>query len=490
VANEAEANDAFDEITYSKGQSFLRMLESWLGEAKFRDGIRAYMKTHAYSSTTTADLWTALQDASGEPVRGMAQAWTEQPGFPLVTVRRASPDAPLQLAQERFAIHQNRPKALQWKVPIVVGGAPAADKSRVVLLEEKRMSAPVEANGPVKINLGDVGYYRAEYGEENGLRDALESSIAQLQEADRLNILNDTWALVEAKRASVNRYLELVARVAKDESPVIVGQFAETIASIDDLRRPTKDDDQFTHWAIGLLRAHFDRLGWEPRQAESPLDAQLRGALIAILGKLGDEQVRAAAFARFADFLKEPSSLRGDLRAAVFSIVGRFGDATQHGQLHELARKADSFELKRALYGGMSSSSNPALVNNTLALALTDELIPTEAARLVQRVANADEHPDLAWAFAKKNLPALHAKVSSLTINEYVPDLFRAFHDAARADELEKFARSKLPVASRPSVAKAVDEIRFKAELKARILPTVEAWCGERLKTSVKPSAS
>src|SRR2546423_1957514 len=46
VATEAEANGAFDDITYKKGQSFLRMLESFLGEDVFREGIRRYMAAH------------------------------------------------------------------------------------------------------------------------------------------------------------------------------------------------------------------------------------------------------------------------------------------------------------------------------------------------------------------------------------------------------------------------------------------------------------
>jgi aminopeptidase N len=486
VTNEAEANDAFDEITYSKGQSFLRMLESWLGEAKFRDGIRAYMKRHAYSSTTTADLWTALEKASGQPVRGMAKGWTEQPGFPVVMVKRASGDGALALTQQRFTIHQNRPKPLQWKIPVVLGGALEPDKARVVLLEGKTRTTRTESGSPAKINIGDVGYYRAEYADDAGLRMPLERIVAKLTEADRLNLLNDAWALVQANRAPIERYLNLVATLANDDSPVIVGQFVETIAFIDHLRRPGKTDDLFTRWAIALLRAHLDRLGWEPRAGESPLDAQLRGALINILGKLDDERVRTVAFERFGTFVKEPSSLPGDLRDAVLSIVGRFGDASQHAQLHEVARKVDSFELKRALYAAMASAQDATLVQDTLKLALTDELIPTEAARLVQRVAGADEHPDLAWTFAKNNLEALHAKVSSLTQNEYVPDLFRVFHETQRADELESFARAKLPPATAPNVAKAADEIRFKAELKTRILPKIEAWCREHVENGGK----
>src|SRR4029079_13283584 len=89
IETEAEANSAFDDITYKKGQSFLRMLESFLGEDVFRDGIRQYIAAHEYSNTTTADLWTALSDTSKKSVAEIAAGWTEQPGFPVVSVKRA-----------------------------------------------------------------------------------------------------------------------------------------------------------------------------------------------------------------------------------------------------------------------------------------------------------------------------------------------------------------------------------------------------------------
>jgi aminopeptidase N len=222
----------------------------------------------------------------------------------------------------------------------------------------------------------------------------------------------------------------------------------------------------------------------EPKPGESPLDTQTRTTLLSTLGKLGDARVREFAFVRFASFQKDPASLPGDLREAVLSIVGRYGSADDHATLHELARKADSFELKRTLYSAMAATRDPELAKKTLALALTDELVPTEAARLVQRVARADEHPQLAWAFAKEHLDALHAKLSSLNINEYIPDLFQVFHDAGRAEELEKFARAKLPRETATNVAEAVDEIRFKAELKARILPEIAKWTAGHVKAS------
>src|SRR5256714_2760739 len=117
VANEAEANSAFDDITYKKGQSFLRMLESFLGEETFRDGIRRYMQAHKYSNSTTADLWNALREASGNPVVEIAAGWTEQPGFPVVNVKRKA-NGKIALSQERFTINFHDNRGTTWKIPL------------------------------------------------------------------------------------------------------------------------------------------------------------------------------------------------------------------------------------------------------------------------------------------------------------------------------------------------------------------------------------
>ena len=117
VATEVEANSAFDDITYKKGQSFLRMLESFLGEDVFRDGIRRYIAAHKYSNTTTADLWNALSDASNKSVGEIAAGWTEQPGFPVVTVKREA-DGKVRLTQERFTVNFKNAPPLLWQIPL------------------------------------------------------------------------------------------------------------------------------------------------------------------------------------------------------------------------------------------------------------------------------------------------------------------------------------------------------------------------------------
>lgn len=483
VATESEADDAFDEITYQKGEAVLRMLESWLGEESFCDGIRAYMRAHAYGSTTTADLWQSLEKESGKSVRSFAAGWTEQPGFPVVLLSELPKggNVAVQFEQERFTIHQKNPASLRWEIPVIYGPAGAPHRAMLALLTERvQPGANVEAETAIKANLGDVGYYRAAY--DAPLSKRLRKAAPHLAEADRLNILNDAWAMAQAGRASATDYLDLVAALSDDRSPTVLGQMIGVFWSIDGLERGTSNRDGFRAWACGFLRPHFERLGWDAKPDESPLETELRSSLISMLGIFGSEDIIREARARFAGYLTNSSSLNGNLREPVFSIIGREANATTWDQLHTLAKQEESFEQKRTLYSALSSAHDPKLAAQTLALSLTDELIALDATRLVQRVAHEGEQPETAWAFAREHLDALLAKLPSLQANKFVPHIFEAFDDASRAAELEAFAEKNLPPSVGPSVAKTADEIRFRAEFKARALPQIDAWWQARLR--------
>ena len=88
----------FDVLTYEKGCGVLRMLEQHIGPEVFRDGVRTYLKAHAYGNTVTSDLWDALEDASGAPVRDVMDTFILQGGHPLVSLHGDT------LSQQPFAL--------------------------------------------------------------------------------------------------------------------------------------------------------------------------------------------------------------------------------------------------------------------------------------------------------------------------------------------------------------------------------------------------
>ena len=103
VRTAAEAEEMFDALTYEKGASVLRMLEQFLGEDVFRQGIRDYIGAHQYGNAAAADLWQALAKASGQPVPAIANDWFTKPGFPMLTVKAPAGDFRHALAEH--AVH-------------------------------------------------------------------------------------------------------------------------------------------------------------------------------------------------------------------------------------------------------------------------------------------------------------------------------------------------------------------------------------------------
>src|SRR6201996_3808925 len=97
-----EINQIFDDISYSKGSCVLRMISKYLGEDVFMEGIRIYLKRHAYGNTQTGDLWAALSQASGKDVGKVMDIWTKQVGFPVITVTENEKEQTISLKQNRF----------------------------------------------------------------------------------------------------------------------------------------------------------------------------------------------------------------------------------------------------------------------------------------------------------------------------------------------------------------------------------------------------
>ena len=131
-------------------------------------------------------------------------------------------------------------------------------------------------------------------------------------------------------------------------------------------------------------------------------------------------------------------------------------------------------------YDALAQATDPKLVRKTLQIAVTDELPTSRAIFLVGKVARWSDHPEIAWQFAKANMKALLAKADALAINNYAPSLFAFFSDRARANELKAYAKANLPASSATDVAKAVDEVEFRAEFKSRMLPQLSNWIEQR----------
>jgi aminopeptidase N len=489
VADESEASAMFDDITYDKAGAVVRMLEGYLGEDAFRAGLRRYVAAHAYGNATTADLWAALEAASGKPVAAIAAPFIEQPGVPLVIAetRCAGDEQRMVLRQERFSIGapslpspaSGEGSARAWQVPIAIGPLRALRPSQTVLLKDERKELPAGRCGePVKLNFGDIGYFRVEY--DAAARAALARSFALMTSEDRVNLLTDGWALVEARRASPSTYLELVEEIGGDGSRAVWEQVIDTIRRLDRLQQGRPERAAFQAYGRAKLRPLLDRIGWDESRPDPEGIGPLRARLIQTLGELGDAEVLAEGRRRFAAFLEDPAALRPGLREAVTHLAGLTADRRTYTTLLSLARRSTNTSERERYYSAAASARDPALAQEALSLALSDELPGALVETVINAVASAGEQPDLAWAFVKRNFAALAARQGASFRNYFVSNFLRNFSDHAHAAELTSFAPVHATAGGRTVAAQAEAAIRFDADFKARALPAIDDWIRRR----------
>jgi len=470
VANEAEANSAFDDITYKKGQSFLRMLESFLGEETFRDGIRRYMQAHKYSNSTTADLWNALREASGKPVVEIAAGWTEQPGFPVVNVKRKA-NGKIALSQERFTINFHDNRGTTWKIPLTYFIDGQSAPATLLMSDKTATLEDVPPDRALKLNVEGAGNYRVAYDDQSW--NLLLASLPGMNVPDQVNLLSDAWAFVQAGHQPLSFYTGLVGRLPASTALGVRDQIVNVFDSINHLLAGAREQEQFQRYARGVLRPTLDTLTFQPKPGEPMTASLLRASLVQELGLLGDEEVIQLCRQNFENYLKDRTSVPADLRPPTFAIAMRYGDAAIFQKLHELGLKTTSTEEKQNYYDALAFTTDPKLIQKSLAIALTDELPTSRAVFMVSKVARESDRPDLAWEFAKKNLKPLIAKVDALNANSYLPSLFTFFSDPARIEELKAFAQKNLSEPSRKPVEMASDEILFRADFRKRLIDQI-----------------
>ncbi len=479
ITDESQILSAFDAISYQKGQAFLRMLETYLGEDVFRDGMRRYMKAHAYSSTTTADLWAALQESSGKPVAAIAAAFTEQPGIPLIRVDVAcrGKETVATLGQQRFTINDPKATPLTWSVPLEIGVVGGAAPQTLLVKGAGTFTAP-GCGKAVKANWGDTGYYRVEYDAKNLA--ALTAAYPTLAAADRVNLLSDEWALVAGARANLKSYLDLTKHLGAESTYVVWSDVIVRLRALDDLARQLPVRAAFRRYAIGVLQPVFAHIGWDATSTESNQAALLRAALISALGTFGDKAVIAESRRRFAAFVKDPATLPGNLRTPVIEIVARYADKATFEQLRTLGRSASGTEDKLRYYMALAAAQNPDFISEDLAIAHTDEISNGRVAGFLMQVAQSSTTPDEVWKAVLAEREPIMAKLPEEFRSGFLPAIASHSMNSAVGQELLAMPEMQATAGARYEAARAVSRIEEQAELRKRLMPQLSAWLAQK----------
>jgi aminopeptidase N len=471
-----QANQAFDTITYQKGESVITMLEGFAGPDVWRAGVRDYMARHAYQNTRTDDLWAAMERAGAKGLATVARDFTRQAGIPLIQVGPAQcvgGQTVTTLTQSQYSSDRRSEVAgspLRWHVP--VRASAGGDVTKVVT-DGPTTQLRVPGCGPLLINAGQTGYFRTIYA--GAQLKALQGAFRGLGPVDQYGVLNDQMALAETGYQPMAAGLDFVGQIPANGNAKLVQAAVGTWSELyDDF-----DNDRATQAAIAarVSRTYGPRmreLGFVPRQGEPATDTLLRGTLISTLGKMRDPAVLAEANRLFAAWQTDPNAIPGPLKQTWLGVVARNADAATWNALHAKAEATTGAVERTSLYQLLGSARDEALGRRALDLSLTKEPGSTVSAGIITSVAN--RHSRQAVDFVLSHLSQVNGLIDLSGRSRFMQRLVSGSNDASLIATLESYAKTNLAATDRKPIEQAIDRLRFRSSTLPRIRSEVAAW--------------
>jgi aminopeptidase N len=443
------------------------MLETYVSEDVFRQGVRNYIARHAYGNTVTDDLWTEIDKVSPKKITGIAHDFTLQAGVPLISI--AKTPTGVSLTQTRYGADAASKAPRTWRTPVTVTGL--GEPWRTVVSSKGPVAKAAAPGATPLVNAGQTGYFRTRYSPELSTR--IAASFASLAPDDQLGLIYDSQALGQAGYAPMGDFLAIARSAQAAQDPVVQEALAQRLGGLNDLYEGLPGEAAYRAFARARLAPANARLGWDAKPGEPDNDALLRRTVLATLGALDDSAVIAEARRRFTAWLAAPDSLGGTTRQTVLQIVADHADAATWDQLHALAQKATDPTDKSRFYRYLGVSHDPALADRALALSLTKEPPATDGPTLISAV--SENYPEKAFAWALAHRAEVDAMVEPTSRTSFFARLAGGARSKAILPQLEAFAAT-VPASSRGEITKALSTIRYSQEIIAKRLPEVDRW--------------
>ncbi|CAH0753049.1 unnamed protein product [Bemisia tabaci] len=472
IGHPSEIDEIFDNISYYKGASVIRMLHRYIGDDDFRKGMNLYLTRHSYSNTFTEDLWLALEEASSKPVKDLMSTWTKQMGFPLINIescKQVNNSREIVLSQSKFCADGSiDDQNSLWLVPLSFSksSAPTEECFKAVLKGPKAtFTIPnIEANEWIKLNPGTYGFYRTKYPRELLQQFVPSIESKTLPPLDRIGLLDDLFALVTSGKASTVTLMELILAMINEDNYVVWSTISNCLGKISVLISSTEFELQYHKFGRTLLSKIYEKTGWTKKANESHLDTLLRPLVIGTLGLYGDERVIAEAKKKFEEHISGKATIPADLRSAVYKAVLSTGDETTFETLLKLYRKEELHEEKERISNSLGATRKPELLSRALEFAISDEVRAQNAAFIVISVGLRAKGRELAWEFIKNNWKTFQ------NMYENGPLLIRLvnrstenFASEEKAQDVESFFKENPWPGFERTIQQSVESIRLNA---------------------------
>ncbi|ABP94750.1 peptidase M1, membrane alanine aminopeptidase [Metallosphaera sedula] len=374
VNSPEEVEQIFDDISYGKGASILRMIESYIGKDEFRRGISKYLQKFSYGNAEGKDLWNSLEEASGKPVSKIMPHWVLEDGYPMVKVQIVGNQ--LELTQERFGLHPVPEKTYPIPITLMVNG-----EKKDLVMEGKSVRIEVGHVNELKVNLDKAGFYRVMYFD---LGPVLAS---ELTPEEQWGLANDYFAFLLAGKVSRDEYFKVVRSLmsAKHHLPVL--ELADQLSFLYAVNSQKYGE---------IAREFHSKQVKEWSTRQDPVGRRTYSTLAMNLSKM-DPKFATSLSAQFSQY----DQLDGDLKSAVAIAYAVSAGSQALDQLLTMYRQSKFDEDKTRLLNALLSMNSPHSVVNVLSMVFTGEMKKQDIIRSLQYSLFYPNVRDAVWEWIK-----------------------------------------------------------------------------------------
>ncbi|WP_333838544.1 M1 family metallopeptidase [Novosphingobium sp.] len=437
ITTNSQIDAAFDTITYGKGGHVVAMIAAFMGDTKFRDGVRGYMAKHRYGNASTADFFGAMADAAGDPrILPAMQSFTDQQGVPLVTFAPAG--------QGKWAVTQSRYVRLGTVAPAQTWGVPLClrqgDARQCTLVVDKTATVAITGKGALVPNAGGTGYYRFELpaAQWNGLI----AQGASLPSGEALATIDSLGASFQAGRASPAQLVAAARSFAANPDSYASDQATALLVSLDDRGFLTPAAHEGLRRLVREVRApQLAKLGFDPRAGayatDDPDKQARRVSLVAEMADVAEDAALDATLTKAVDAM-----MAGDAKALDPAFYGSAFRAwlKPNGlagakRLMELGLSTEDPLLRPAALGAVGRSNDPAVAKWLLEEFTDKRLRQSEKLSGTARVIASSKTRDYGYAWANAHLDTLLDSSAGIFMTRALPQVLSTFCAADKADQ-------------------------------------------------------
>lgn len=460
VRNSREVN-ADIRLNYAKGSALLGMLEDYVGADVWQQGVRTYMKSHAWGNAAETDLWEAMSKASGFDIGAIASTYLNQPGFAILDI-----DADGNVSQERYLAYGMQAPDLEWRIPLSIKYKMNGKVRRTLyLLQEKtgRIDVPDDADW-VFPDAGANGYFRWQIDPQQF--QALLEDVDQLTNREKIALLDNSSALLEAGRQSLAGYLNVVDGLLKDPHPLVFLKALEHLKWIADSFVDLSNAYLFARLVDEKLSGRFREVGAETRPGDSETLLQMRPQLLRVLGEYGsDAGVRASAADVAERYLASPDSIGSDLGREALRVLALNDDGGRYEQYIKAYLRSESESQKTNILGS-TYFSNGDVIQKHLDFSISAAVPAGDAPKGIVAYAHLLESHASLYAWLEANLDAYEAKITA-DYRPHLPQLMAGKCSDENLALMQEFFSDRGEIYA-VSLGKAVEQLQTCIELKRR----------------------